>query len=130
VNWVSGKKMAEAPSNKELEDPADLFFGLNDLATRVRTLKQDELAEWANISAHIDGYLDHLSRLTAGTIPLKKPLTGGMDQKILIAIHALQAARRAAKKRETDPTADALYRASRAIGGGSEMSRPSATASY
>ncbi len=116
--------MGDMPAKLEFGDPGDLLFGLNDLAARVRTLKPEEVREWAAVDNYIGGYIDYLSTLTAGSKSVQKPLTGGTAQRLIIALHSLEMARRAAKERATDPAADALHRASRAIGGGTELERP------
>ncbi|MGA7409146.1 MAG: hypothetical protein WBW33_01605 [Bryobacteraceae bacterium] len=113
------------PPKVELGDPADLFFGLHDLAARIRTLSPDEHAEWIAIVSYINAYIEYLSSLTTRREPTERPLSGGMEQGVIVAIHALETARRCAEKRAVDSTADAVRQASRAIGSAGDISLPS-----
>src|SRR5271154_4295435 len=97
----------------ELKDPADLFFGLHDLAERVRTLGPGEHREWTRIISYINSYIEYLSSLTSDSERPERPLTGGREQRIMIALHALEAARRSAERRATNSTADAVEQASK-----------------
>jgi hypothetical protein len=103
----------------QLGDPEDLFFGLNDLAARVRTLGPEEQREWTSIASYINDYIDCLSSMVSSKGRLRKPLTGGMEQGITIALHALEMARHSAEKRAIDSTAEAVEHASRAVRGAS-----------
>src|SRR5271163_5287459 len=109
----------------ELTDPGDLFFGLNDLAVRVWTLGPEAEREWATIASFINGNIEYLSALTSGKEQPKEPLTGGMEQGIIVALHALKMARRAAEKRAIEATARAVEQASRAIRHAGNISLPS-----
>lgn len=113
------------PPKVELGDPGDLFFGLHDLAARIRTLRADEQREWDAIAAHIDAYIDYLTSLAARREQTEKPLSGGMEQGVVVALHSLEMARRSAKKRASEATADAVHQASRALGNAGNISLPS-----
>ncbi len=113
------------PPKVQLGDPGDLFFGLHDLAVRIRTLSPDEQLEWDTIVSYINGYIEYLSSLTSGQVQTDKPLSGGMEQGVIVAVHSLEKARRSAKKRVVDSTADAVDQASRAIRGAGNISLPS-----
>ena len=112
------------PPKVELGDPGDLFFGLHDLATRVRTLRPEEELEWVTIVSYISAYIEHLSLLTSTREQSARPLSGGMEQGVIVALHSLEIARRSAEKRATDSTADAIEHASRAIRNAGNLSLP------
>jgi|SRR5271165_5002851 len=113
------------PPRIELTDPRDLFFGLNDLAARVRTLSPNAEREWTAIASYINGNIDYLTSLASGKKQPSEPLTGGMEQGVIVALHALKLARRAAEKRAIDSTAEAVEQASRAIRSAGNISLPS-----
>lgn len=116
------------PPKVELRDPGDLFFGLHDLAARIRSLSPDEHAEWATIVSYINAYIESLSSLTTRREPTEKPLSGGMEQGVIVAVHALETARRSAENRAVESTADAVKHASRAIRSAGDLSLPSIAA--
>ncbi len=113
------------PPKVTLGDPGDLFFGLHDLAARIRTLSPDEQLEWVAIGSYINAYIEYLSSLASGREQTEEPLSGGMEQGVIVAIHALEMARRSAEKRSAVATADAVHQASRAIRGAGDISLPS-----
>ncbi len=113
------------PPKVELGDPGDLFFGLHDLAVRIRTLRPDEQLEWDTIVAYIKAYIEYLSSLTSGRGQTDRPLSGSMEQGVIVAIHALETARRSAERRAVSTTADAVHQASRIIRGAGNISLPS-----
>ena len=113
------------PPKVKLGDPGDLFFGLHDLAVRIRTLRPDERLEWPTIVSYISAYIEYLSSLASGREQTETPLSGGMEQGVIIALHSLEMARRSAEKRSAVATADAVHQASRAIRGAGDVSLPS-----
>ena len=113
------------PPRIELADPGDLFFGLNDLAARVRALGSEPEREWNKIASYINGNIEYLSSLANRKKRSTEPLTGGLEQGIMVALHALKMARRAAEQRAVESTADAVQQASRAIGGAGSAALPS-----
>jgi hypothetical protein len=112
------------PPKVELGDPGDLFFGLHDLAVRIRTLSPDEHLEWDTIVSYVNAYIGYLSSLTSVRGQTDRPLSGGMEQGVIVAIHWLETARRSAEKRAADLTADAVHLASRAMRGAGNISLP------
>lgn len=99
------------------EDPRDLFFGLNDLAERVRSLGKDEESQWPVIQSHIDGLIDVLNSFRRPARS-REAVTGGSYQSVLLAIEALRIARRAATDHSPGTTADAVQQASFIMRGG------------
>jgi len=116
------------PPKVELGDPGDLFFGLHDLATRVRSLHPAEELEWASIVSYLAAYIKYMSSLCSAREVSATPLSGGMQQGVIVALHALEIAARSARKRNADSTADAIDQASRAIRNAGNLSLPSIAA--
>jgi uncharacterized protein (DUF885 family) len=125
--WRPGNAMElEAmPPEVNLGNPGDLFFGLHDLSARIRTLRTDEQREWAAVASHINAYIEYLSTLAARREQAEEPLSGGMEQGVIVAVHALEMARRSAEKRASDATADWVHQASRALRNAGNISLPS-----
>jgi hypothetical protein len=100
-----------------LENPGDLFFGLNDLAKRLRSLRREEADScWPQIRDHIDGLLQSLDAFGQ---PLQTPAPHDVDayQRLVLAIEALHAARHSADECSLAPTAEAVLQASMIVRG-------------
>lgn len=94
------------------EDPRDLFYGLNDLALRVRTLRKEETeAHWPEIQGYIDNLIDLLDSFRRPALT-QEAVTGSSYQCVLLALEAMRIARRSAAEHSLRSTADAVQQAS------------------
>jgi hypothetical protein len=88
------------------EDPRDLFFGMNDLAERVRSLRQEEsVACLPEIQKHIEGLIETLDSFG-------ESVNGTTYQSVVLAREALRIAHRSAAEYSLRSTAEAVQLAS------------------
>jgi hypothetical protein len=100
-------------------DPRELLFGLNDLAERLRSLRQEDLhACWPEIQKHIEDLIETLDSFDQ-SFKAQRPLTGSTYQSVVLALDALRTARRSASEYSLAVTAEAVRRASLIMRGGS-----------
>jgi hypothetical protein len=94
------------------EDPSELFFGLNDLARRLRSMRPEELDVcWPEIQKHIEGLIETLDSFGR---PLRgqRSLTGNTYQNVVLALESLRAAHRSATEYSLRTTVEAVQQAS------------------
>lgn len=95
-----------------IEDPRDLYFGLNDLAERLRSLRHEELdACWPEIQKHIEGLIETLDSFGQPQIA-QQSLTGSTYQSVVLALESLHIAHRSAAEYMLPSTAAAVQQAS------------------
>lgn len=107
-----GQSDASLTKSAGWDDPRDLFYGLNDLALRVRSLHKEETeTQWPEIQGYIDSVIDLLDSFRRPA-RAQEAVTGSSYQCVLLALEAMRIARRSAAERSLRSTADAVQQAS------------------